>query len=481
MKFKSPLVLPICLLAAFSATVRPAEAATRPNLVFFLVDDQRNDTLGCAGHPILLTPNVDRLAAEGVRFENAFVTTSICWVSRASILTGMWSRSHGSRERVDIVSADAASTIYPTMLRAAGYRTGFFGKWDAKMPPEYDRPAQFDAYKGIGRGPYFKEQPDGTLRHETELIGDAAVQFIQSQPSRQPFCLNLWFNASHAEDRDRRPGVGHFPWPKAVNGMYDDVAIPPPRLADPAIYARQPDFLKESLNRQRFFWRWDTPEKYETNMRAYFRMISGIDRVIGRVRKALDDKGLSDNTVVVYSGDNGYYMGDRGFAGKWSHYEESMRVPLIISDPRLLADKRGRVIQELVLNVDLAPTFLDLAGVATPARYQGQSLLPRVRGVDTRAWRTDFFAEHLVDTGSLIPKWEGVRGSRFVYARYFEFDYEFLHDLQSDPDQLQNLAHVRAYASVLERMRERCDALRDGYKAEGETGRGDAEGGRRRS
>ncbi len=452
----------LLLVAFVSAISSPAAEPSRPNIVFFFTDDQPHDALGCAGHSILETPNVDRLAAEGVRFENMFVTTSICWVSRATVFTGMWSRSHGRPQRIDNVSDEAAETIYPKLLQQAGYRNGFFGKWHARMPGGFNQAQYFDRYENIFRNPYFKKLPDGTLRHETDLIGDRAVEFLRSQPEDQPFCLNLWFNAPHAEDGDKRPGIGHFPWPQSQDGKYDDIDIPPPRLGDPEIYESQPQFLKDSLNRQRFYWRWDTPEKYETNMRAYFRMLSGIDAVVGRVMDELESLGLADNTVIVFSSDNGFYLGNRGFAGKWSHYEESVRVPLIIYDPRLPEGKRGRVEPRLVANADFAATFLDLAGLDPPDRYEGPSLMPLVYEEET-AWRDDVFLEHLLEFGARIPKWEGVRGERYVYARYFEHDYEFLHDLQADPDQLTNFIDHPEYQAIAEQMRKRCDELRDQY------------------
>ncbi|MBI4624256.1 MAG: sulfatase-like hydrolase/transferase, partial [Verrucomicrobia bacterium] len=302
----------------------------RPNILFLLADDQRHDTLSCAGHAIVQTPTIDRLAAEGVRFRNAFATTSVCWVSRAVLLTGQWARTHIQRDAVPVVTPKALSTIYPVQLRAAGYRTGYFGKWHLQSPAGFKPAEQFDQFEAIGRNPYFKTLPDGTKRHETDLVCDRGIEFIRTQPKDQPFCLNLWFNAAHAEDNDHRPGIGLYPWPPSVDGMYEDRAIPPPRLRDPAIYERHPEFLKQSLNRERFFWGYDPPEKYQTSLRAYFRMISGIDRAVARVIAALEEACLAENTIIVYSADNGYYLGDRGFQGKWSHYEESLRVPLII-------------------------------------------------------------------------------------------------------------------------------------------------------
>ncbi|NQU04378.1 MAG: sulfatase-like hydrolase/transferase, partial [Syntrophaceae bacterium] len=318
----------------------------RPNILFLLVDDQRNDTLGCVGHPIIQTPVIDSFAADGVRFSNAFVTTSICAASRASILTGLYERTHQYTFDTPPLSPAHMAESYPALLRAAGYRTGFIGKYGVRTEDEPES-AMFDFFKPHGGNPYFKKQPDGTLRHETEVAGDRALEFLDRNPQGQPFCLSISFNASHAADWDLE---NHFPWPKAVDGMYEDVEIPVPRLSDPAIFENHPEFLKTSMNRKRYFWRWDTPEKYQKNMKAYFRMISGVDRVIGRIRKDLERLHLADNTVIIYMADNGYYMGDRGFAGKWTHYEQSLRIPLIVHDPRLPQKNRGIIKEEIALN-----------------------------------------------------------------------------------------------------------------------------------
>ncbi len=453
------ILMSAALIASSLLFSAGALAAERPNIVFLMTDDQRDDTLGCAGHPIIKTPNIDRLAADGVRFKNMFVSNSICWVSRATILTGLYARSMSTATRPDAVRPGRADDIYPDVLRAAGYRTGFFGKWHARMPKGFKNADHFDVYEQIFGGPYHRKQPDGSTRHRTQIIGDRAVDFIKSQPADKPFALTLWFNAAHAVDGDHRPGIGHFPWPKVVDGMYEDVEIPAPRLGAKSIYESQPDFLKKSINRGRFFWRWDTPEKYQTNMRAYFRMISGIDHVVGRVVKQLAAKGLEENTIIVYTADNGYYMGDRGFAGKWSHYEQSLRVPLIVYDPRLPKKQRGRVVTSLAVNVDLPATLLDWAGVEIPKSYEGASLRPIVEGKTPPDWRKDFFCEHVV----LAPHitWEGVRTERYIYARYFDQKpvYEFLHDLKTDPDELKNLAGSAEHAAVLENLRSRCEGL----------------------
>ncbi|MBM9520335.1 sulfatase [Desulforhopalus vacuolatus] len=437
------------------------ETRTRPNILFLLIDDQRNDTLGCAGHPIIKTPVIDDLAANGVRFQNAFVTTFICAASRASILTGLYERTHDYTFGKPLLSAAVMSKSYPALLHNAGYRTGFIGKYGVQTMGKPE-PRMFDYFEPHNRNPYFKKQPDGTIRHETEIAGDKAIEFLKSNPKGKPFCLSISFNAVHAEDGDKK---NPYPCPKAVEGMYDNIEIPPPRLSDPAIFKNHPQFLKESLNRQRYFWRWDTPEKYQKFMKDYYRMISGVDRVTGRIVKELDNLGFSDNTVIIYMGDNGYYMGDRGFAGKWSHYEQSLRVPLIIYDPRLPQKKRDIINDKIALNIDVPATMLNLAGVNIPPHWQGCSLMPLLQGQSTPDWRTDFFCEHLMNHKD-IPKWEGVRGERYVYARYFEQQpvFEFLHDLRADPDQLINLASNPEYKNVLERMRKRCDELKDKYE-----------------
>ena len=453
----------ITILAVGCMHSQTAKARTKPNILFFLIDDQRNDTLGCAGHPIIKTPVIDSLAARGVRFRNAFVTTSICAASRASFLTGLYERTHGFTFGKPPVRRVYMDTSYPAMLKNEGYRTGFIGKYGIQTEGKPE-PEIFDFFKP--HRPGFLKQPDGTIRHETEVAGDHVIEFLNSNPSGQPFCLSVSFNAAHAIDGDKRPGIGHYPWPKSVDGMYEDQVIPPPRLSDPNIFENLPSFLKNSMNRDRYYWRWDTPEKYQKNMKAYFRMISGIDTVIGRIQKQLQERGLADNTIIIYMADNGYYMGDRGFAGKWSHYEQSLRVPLIVCDPRVNNKDRGLVRDEMVLNVDIAPTLLAMAGVEIPTLYQGKDIGPllhrKTRGIN---WREDFFCEHLMDHKS-IPKWEGVRGTRYVYARYFEQTpvFEFLHDLKIDPDELINLASNPEYEDILVQMRARCDVLKNRYE-----------------
>ncbi|MCC9599394.1 sulfatase-like hydrolase/transferase [Stieleria sp. JC731] len=450
-------VLITTVLLVVLAGIRTTQADDRPNIVFFFADDQTTSTLGCYGNEVVQTPNIDRLAAQGTRFDNMFVSHSICWVSRTTILSGMYGRSFGTASAPDVARPDAVAELYSDVLRSANYRTGYFGKWHAKMPKGYRPQDHFDEYEAIGRNPFYKKQPDGSLRHETDLIVDRGIDFIEKQPTDQPFVLNLWFNACHAEDSDRRPGIGQFPWPESTDGMYEDIDIAPPRLSDPAIFNALPDFIATAINRERFFWRWNTDQKYQTNIRAYYRMVTGIDNAIGRLLKVLEERGLADNTIIVYSADNGFHMGNRGLAGKWSHFEESLRVPLIVFDPRVPAQQRGKATDAIALNVDLPATFLDWAGASKPDRFQGESLRPIVSGDVPSEWRQESFHEHFA-VRNRIAAFEGLRNDEFKYVRYIDEDnHEFLHDLQSDPDELVNLATDPKYAATLQAMRSRTD------------------------
>jgi arylsulfatase A-like enzyme len=454
----------LLMLILLAATSVQGLAADRPNVIFFLSDDHRSSFLGCAGHPVIKTPVIDGLAERGTRFENAFVTTSICAASRATLFTGLVERTHKYTFGTPPISREHSEKSYPALLKKAGYRTGFVGKFGVNVEPGLQE-AMFDWFVPLNRSPYFKQQPDGSLRHVTSIIGDKAIEFLQEQPREIPFCLSVSFNAAHAEDADK---VNHYPSIPELDGMYEDVQISPPRLASDEVFESHPQFLKESMNRDRWFWRWDTPEKHQHNIRGYYRLISGIDYTMGRVLDELKRRGLADNTVVVFMGDNGYYAGERQLAGKWSHFEQSLRVPLVIMDPRLKSSGAdGRVVPAMALNLDVAPTILAAAGVEIPSHYQGRPLNPWLSGEAPSDWRRDFFCEHLMDHPE-IPKWEGVRGDRYVYARYFEQDppFEFLHDLAEDPDQLRNLAEDPRSAETLEKMRTRCLELRESYGGE---------------
>lgn len=440
------LLATLALLLSSCAT--PPPPTKRPNLLLVVTDDQRFDQMSCAGHPTLQTPAMDRLAAEGVRFTNAFVTTAICAASRASILTGRREGNHGYTFGKPPMGRQLGQTSYPKLLRDAGYRTGFVGKWGVKFEPGALEGA-FDYRKGSGH-PYRKK--DG--RHLTDIVTEQAVTFLEQQDDTQPFCLSVSFHAPHAQDNHKDQ---YLP-PDEFVTRYDDADVPIPPLAESG-FAALPPFLQESLGRVRWHWRFDTREKQVRRTKDYWRMIDGVDRGLGRILEALERRGLADDTVVVFTSDNGYFLGERGLAGKWLIYEESVRIPLIVYDPRAGADRRGVTEDAMALNTDFAPTLLDYAGLEAPEGYDGASLAPLCRGEQV-AWRDTFVYEHHMDHEKIPPS-VGVRGPRWVYARYYRQQpaYEQLFDLQRDPLQLVNLASDPAHAATLAAQRARCDEL----------------------
>lgn len=441
----------------FGKGVKMDNFTQKPNIIFLLTDDQRWDALGCAGNSIIHTPNMDKMAKNGIRFTNAFVTTSICAASRASIFTGVVERTHGYTFGTPPVPEQYAENSYSLLLRSAGYRTGFVGKYGVQM--DIDVSQLFDSFVKLGRNPYFKKQPDGTVKHLTDITGDKAIEFLRSCSTDQPFCLSVSFNAPHAEDSDSRQYI----WPKSVDHLYKDVKIPEPKLSESEFFSKQPEFLRESLNRVRWKWRFDTPEKYQQMVKGYYRMVSGVDVVIGRIMEELERLEFDKSTVIFLMGDNGYFLGERGYAGKWVPYEESLKVPLIMYDPRSDDVADGKASQ-MVLNIDIAPTILELAGVSIPKTIQGHSLVPILKG-QTKEWREEFFFEHLYDH-SKIPKCEGIRTERYKYIRYFEQKpvYEEMYDLENDLLETQNLVNDSKYVGILNQLRNRCNELRKIYK-----------------
>jgi arylsulfatase A-like enzyme len=450
------------LLVTFSpATAQDKSRADtkRPNIVFLLADDMRWDAMGCAGNPIIKTPNLDALASQGTRFKNAFVTTSICAASRASILTGLYERTHRYTFNTKPITPEHIAISYPVLLRRAGYRTGFVGKFGVGVPPGAAK-EMFNSFAVLDRTPYWKKQPDGSEKHLTDIEGEKAIEFIRTCKPGEPFCLSVSFNAPHAEDNDPK----QFYWQKEVDRLYRDVKFPLPKTMSDSFFEKQPLFLRDTESRVRFNWRFDEPKKYQEMVAGYYRMISGVDLAIGRIVKAIEEAGLAENTVIVFASDNGYFLGERGFADKWYIYEPSIRVPLLVKDPRLGENLKGKAIEQTALNVDISPTLLDLAGITIPNAVQGRSLMPLVMGERPRDWRTDFFYEHLFERNN-IPKSEGVRTEQYAYVRWFEQTpvVEELYDHIADFDEVNNLIANPKFAEVRDKLRKRTTELRDLY------------------
>ena len=428
----------------------------RPNIIFILTDDQRNDALGFAGNPYAHTPEMDALAREGTYFSHAMVTTPICAASRASILTGVYERAHRydfSSERIADVYMHSS---YPEILKNYGYTTGFFGKYGVRYA---DLQRQFHSYESYDRngmfkdhrGYYYKTLGKDTV-HLSRYTGQQAIDFIKAADTKIPFCLSLSFSAPHAHDSAEK----QYFWQKESDSLLQHLTIPEPDLAQDSFFLNQPKFVRDGFNRVRWKWRYDTPEKYQHSLKGYYRMIAGIDREIGKIRRALASKGLEKNTVIIVMGDNGYFLGERQLAGKWLLYDNSIRVPLIIYDPRNpIATKRT----DLALNVDIPATILDMAGLSPPGHWQGQSLLPLVRDPTKEINRDTVLIEHLWEFEHIPPS-EGLRTNTWKYFRYVnDKSVEELYDLGRDPREVNNLAQLPEYASKLAIFRKSCDNM----------------------
>lgn len=422
-----------------------------PNLILLVTDDHRWDALGCMGNPVVRTPHLDALAEGGALFRNAFVTTSICCASRASILSGQYARRHGVHDFQTPFTARQLDQTYHDLLRRAGYAVAFVGKYgvgDNVEPPS----ERFDWWRGFrGQGKYFPSGEDGP--HLTDVMAEQACEFLTQQRGQRPFCLSVSFKAPHQQDEDPR----QYLYAPRYAGLYADTEIPLPATATEEDFARQPAFLRESEGRRRWSMRFATEASRQEMTRAYYRLVTGVDDAVGSIVETLERTGARDNTVIVFVGDNGCYLGEHGLADKWFPHEESIRVPLLVHDPRL--SRRGAVLEEMVLNIDIAPTLLALAGVAPPTAMQGRDLGPLVAG-ERLPWRREWFYEHLFPHPA-IPRSEGVRTERFAYWRFLDMaeEAEWLFDLAHDPHETRNLAGLPEWRAELERLRARTGRL----------------------
>ncbi|MCW1884123.1 sulfatase [Luteolibacter flavescens] len=436
------------LAAGFALTL--AAGAKPLNIVLLYADDWRHDTLGCAGHPVVQTPRLDALAGEGVRFTRACVTTSICGVSRSTMLTGQWMSRHGNR------GFDAFRTpweeTWPGILREAGWWSGHVGKWHSGK----FQAGRFDFARNYG-GKHFIKQEDGSEIHITRKNEADALDFLRSRPEDQPFFLTVNFFAAHAEDD--HPDQ-YLPQPESA-ALYKDAHVP----EVPDTFAKLPPAVSSAKNEGRRRWglRFDTAEKYQTSMKNYFRLVTEVDTACGRVLDELQAQGLLEDTLVIFTTDNGYFHGEHGLADKWYPYEESIRVPLIVRDPRLAKDKRGATNDDIVLNADLAPTILAATGKAAPPTMQGRDFAPLYLSPVKPAWREDFYYEHaVIRDKDFIPASEALVTREWKYILWPDSGFEELFDLKNDPREQANLAATEK--DRLEMMRKRFAESKDSVR-----------------
>lgn len=421
-----------------------------PNIMLLLGDDHRWDALGCMGNPTVQTPQLDRLAGEGVLFPNHFTTTPICCTSRASIMLGQWAGGHGIYDFATPLSASQIAATYWGQMRQAGYHTGFIGKFGVgnKMPED-----AFDVWMGFpGQGFYYPHGASGP--HLNHVMRDQANEFLESAPAGKPFCLSMSFKAPHVQDEDPRQ---YLP-PQDTEARYANVTIPPHGGAGSDDVLRFPLAFHHSESRRRWAVRFGTPELYQESVKGYYRLISSIDDVVGSLRATLEKLKLADNTVIVYSADHGIFNGEHGFAGKWYGHEESLRIPLILFDPRTPAGERGKHCQAMTLNIDLQPTLLELAGIKSATAAHGQSILGPARNPHAEG-RSVWYLEHRFPNHGWIPSSEGIRTKRWKYIRYTDVaaPYQELYDLKNNPTETTNLIGNPQYRRQQEPLARYCE------------------------
>lgn len=451
------LTLLILSFSAGTAAQPDQQNQNQPNILILYADDWRYDVLGVAGHPIVQTPQLDQLAAEGVRFTNSYVTTAICGVSRASLFTGQWMSRHGNRS---FKMWDTPwSETFPAILRENGYYVGHVGKWHNGPFPQ----DKFDFGRAYhGKHWYWVNKKDEQQTHVTRRNENDAMEFLRARPKDEPFCLTVAFFAPHAQD-------GHplqfLPQPESL-ALYEGVEIPRAPSATEEAWERLPDFFdSENEGRNRWRWRFDTPEKYQSMMKNYFRLITEIDTTSGRILKELAEQGVLDNTLVIFTTDNGYYHAEHGLADKWYPHEESIRVPLIIKDPRMPADRRNTTEAAMVLNVDVTSTILEAAGLRPAAGMQGRDLAPLYLAENKPTWRDEFFYEHpTLRDADFIPASEALVRTDWKYFYWPEQGVEQLFHLPTDPYEMKDLAADPYCQGKLAKMRERFAELKAAAK-----------------
>ena len=431
-----------------------AQAGKRRNVIFILSDDHRYDAMGfMKAQPWLRTPQMDRMAAEGVHFRNACVTTALCSPSRATILTGVYAHRH---RIVDNNTAIPPGTVFfPSLLQKAGYKTAFIGKWH--MGHEGDDPQPgFDHWVSFrGQGTY-NPGPNGLningkrvpqKGYITDELTDYALEWLDSVPKSQPYFLYLSHKAVHAEFE---PAPRH-------KGMYKDAKFiyPPTMAADGPMAQHRPMWVQN----QRNSWHGvDYPYHSDLDVGEYYKRyaetLMGVDESIGRVLDALKARGELDSTLVIYMGDNGFAFGEHGLIDKRTAYEESMKVPLLARCPELF--RGGSAVAEIVANLDIMPTVLEACGVAAPAGLDGTSWLGLARGEKT-PWRKELLYEYFWERNfPQTPTLHALRTERYKFVRVHGlWDIDELYDLEEDPLESRNLIFSREHQRIAAELRAR--------------------------
>jgi arylsulfatase A-like enzyme len=465
---------PALLLAAISpAAAQPPAGnptpprAQRPNILYIMADDHACNAVSAYGSVINQTPNIDHLAQGGMRFTNCFCDNSLCAPSRATILTGTISCVNGV---VDLKTKLAPSkTTFPMLMQKAGYQTSLIGKWHLQRTP-----SEFDHWEIFqGQGTYLDPvilTPGGRTKekgYSTEIVTDKCMKWLDERDPTRPFLLLCHYNAPH---RPWIPDEKHA-------GMYEDLEVPEPSTFDDDYATRSDAARQQKMTIEHQLTHTDLkvdppkdlspPElkkwKYERFIKDYLRCVASVDDNVGRLMKYLDDHGLADNTIVIYTSDQGFFLGDHGWFDKRFMYEESLRMPLIVRYPGHIA--AGSTSDRFVQNVDFGQTILDEAGIGAAAGMQGVSFKPLLEGKPVESWR-DAIYYHYYEEGTEhhVAAHYGVRTERYKLIRFYsEVKAWELYDLKKDPHELNNVYDDPAYAAVRVELEAKLKKLREQY------------------
>jgi len=478
------------------AAALSAAAPARPNIVFIFSDDHAYQAISAYGddRKLIQTPNIDRIAKEGMRFDRALVTNSICGPCRAVILTGKYSHQNGFYNNTNSVF-NGAQTTFPKLLQAAGYQTALIGKWHLGSTP-----TGFDRWQILqGQGIYYNPPMNSdrglvkTSGYVTDIITDVSLEWMKTRDKTRPFMVMIQHKAPH---REWSPNLKDLGWDKGrvypePSTLFDDYANRGPAVAENDMMLastinpldmklRRPPNMTEEQGKE-----WDAyygpineayrkadPKgkdlvkwRYQRYMHDYLGCVKSVDDNVGRVLKHLADEGLLENTIVIYSSDQGFYLGEHGWFDKRWIFEESVRTPLLVRWPGVTP--AGSVSKALVANVDLAQTFLDMAGVAAPADMQGRSLRPLLAGQSPADWRKEFYYHYYEypEPHHVSPHY-GVITDRYKLVHYYGTgkDAVDLFDSEKDPLELRSFAGQKEYADIQSDLEARLKRLRSELK-----------------
>ncbi|ARN57251.1 sulfatase [Sedimentisphaera salicampi] len=463
-----------CLMGAslaFGSSLIGAEKKTkRPNIIFIMADDHASQAFSCYGSNRNKTPHLDRIAEEGMLFENCFCTNSICAPSRAVILTGKYSHINGKTTNRHNNPFDGSQQTVPKLMRKGGYQTAMIGKWHLRSEPTgFDH---WEVLPGQGKyhNPVFKTEK-GRKKYEgyvTDLITDFTIDWLENRNEDKPFFLMCHHKAPH---RSWHPDEKH-------EGMYADKEIPVPETFDDDYSTRCAAAKESAMSIQSHLRKWDlkkTPPKgltkeerkhwnYRRYMEDYLACIASIDDNIGRLLDYLKKSGLEENTMIIYTSDQGFFLGEHGWFDKRFMYEESLRMPLLMRWPGHI--KPGSVTDSMVMNLDFAPTFLDAAGLDIPNDIQGESFTPILEGSEPEKWRDSVYY-HYYEYPAVhsVKRHYGIRTKRYKLIHfYFDIDCWELYDLKNDPNELNNLYGKPEYQSLVKRLKAELKRLQVKYK-----------------